>query len=214
MLRNVTSCQEAISLTRPFGEARLSLFQETFQDPVLGSDFVDVPRQFFPYMSFPGHWKIWGFTSGLSYSRDLQGETLGPLGSLRKVGNAQVGKLAILKLGDFTVVSRVIHFELRIYYGPLSCCKADLPRYLSCCFLFPPWRGLFQLCAFLFSLHCVLPPLLAQVRQTLPITQTSRALVVGTMLRETQSLQHADTSLEIQRLSVSQSADDLGLPFL
>lgn len=71
MLRNVTSCQEAISLTRPFGEARLSLFRETFQDPVLGSDFVDVPRQFFPYMSFPGHWKIWGFTSGLSYSRDL-----------------------------------------------------------------------------------------------------------------------------------------------
>lgn len=30
------------------------------------------------------------------------------------MGNAQGGKLAILKLDDFTVVSRIIHFELRI----------------------------------------------------------------------------------------------------
>ena len=32
------------------------------------------------------------------------------------MGNAQVGKLAILKLGDFIVVSRIIHFELRILW--------------------------------------------------------------------------------------------------
>ena len=99
-------------------------------------------------------------------------------------------------------------------YGSLSCCKAHLPCYLSGCVPFSPWRCCVWLCVFLFSLGCVLPLPLAQMGWTLPITQTHKASAVGMMLRETRSLGHTDTSAESQGPSLSQSVDDLGLPFL